>query len=122
MAPMKNLAVKEQLDWKSDFVSFSGNWLEQIERDIQMETIGDISKALFEKRSDIMERAAQALIERKYGHILEQEYSECLHCHKNIKARPKKVKREVILMAFSTVFYRPYGTVDRFTQLGCHSA
>ncbi|HSQ86407.1 MAG TPA: hypothetical protein VLM43_16975, partial [Desulfobacterales bacterium] len=73
-----------QLDWKSDFVSFSGNWLEQIERDIQMETLDDISKAMFEKRSDIMKRAAQALIERKYGHILEQEYCECLHCHKNI--------------------------------------
>ena len=76
LTPMRNLAVKEQVDWKSEFVTFSADWLEQIERDIQMQSLGDISKALFEKRFDIMGQAAQALIERKYGHLLDQEYCE----------------------------------------------
>lgn len=105
---MNNFAFKEQIDWRSEFVSYSGDWLEHIERDNQMETLGDISKALFENRSDLMAQAAQALIERKYGHLLEQEYCECPHCHKNVKAKPEKVKREVILMAFSITLYRPY--------------
>ena len=63
------------------------------------EAFDDISKALFEKRFDIMGQAAQALIEKKYGHLLDQEYCKCPHCHKNVKAKSEKVRREVILMA-----------------------
>ncbi len=105
---MRNLAVNKQAEWKSDFISFSADWLEQIERDMQMDSLGDISKALFEKRFDILGQAAQALIEKKFGHLLDQEYCKCPHCNKNVKAKSEKVRREVILMACPIVLYRPY--------------
>jgi hypothetical protein len=106
---MRNLAVNvQEAEWKSDFVSFSADWLEQIERDVQMDSLGDISKALFKNRFDLMGQAAQALIEKKFGHLLDQEYCECPHCRKNVKAKPEKVKREVTVMACPIVLYRPY--------------
>jgi hypothetical protein len=37
-----------------------------------MKSITDISKSLFSNRSEIMGQAASALIEKKYGHLLEQ--------------------------------------------------
>ena len=42
-------------DWKSDFLSFVSERLDQIEKDYQMESMDDISKILFANRSDINE-------------------------------------------------------------------
>ena len=52
-------------NWKSNFLSFVSNRLDQIEKDYPIETITDISKSLFTNRSEIMGQAALALIEKK---------------------------------------------------------
>ena len=95
-------------DWKSEFLSFVSNRLDQIEKDYQMESMDDISKSLFINRSDIMGQAALALVEKKFGHLLNQQYCQCPHCHRRIKAKPEKVKREVQVLVGSVVLYRPY--------------
>jgi hypothetical protein len=105
---MQCVARSNVEDWKSDFLSFLWDRLEQIESEIGMDSLDDISKGLFQNRSDIMGRAALALIEKKFGHLLDQGYSECPHCHRRIKARAEKVKREVTTLVGPVVIYRPY--------------
>ena len=78
MVPKAAVAVSK--DWKSDFLSFVSERLEQIEKDYPMESMDDISKSLFANRSDIMGQAALALIEKKFGHLLDQQYCQCPHC------------------------------------------
>ena len=53
-------------NWKSNFLSFISNRLDQIEKDESMESITAISKSLFTNRSEIMGQAALALIEKQY--------------------------------------------------------
>jgi len=105
---MQCVALNDVEDWKSDFLSFLWDRLEQIESEIGMDSLDDISKGLFQHRSDIMGRAALALIEKKFGHLLDQGYSECPHCHRRIKARAEKVKREVTTLIGPVILYRPY--------------
>jgi hypothetical protein len=95
-------------DWKSAFLSFVGNRLDQIAKDDSMESITDISKSLFTNRSEIMGQAALALIEKKFGHLLDQQYCQCPHCSKQIKAKPKKIRREIETLVGSVVIFRPY--------------
>ena len=59
-------------DWKSSFLSFISNRLDELESNFSMEFITDISKSLFQNRSEIMGQAALALIEKKFGHLLGQ--------------------------------------------------
>ena len=50
----KEQIIEEQVDWKSDFMSFSADWLEEIGNNCRMKSLNDISETLFENRSDIM--------------------------------------------------------------------
>jgi hypothetical protein len=102
----KAVVCKTQ-DWKSGFLAFVSERLDQLERDEQMDTLDDISKSLFENRSDIMGQAALALIQRKFGHLLEQEYCQCPRCHQRIKAM-KKIEREVLTLIGPVKLNRPY--------------
>lgn len=95
-------------NWKSNFLSFVSNRLDQIEKDYPIETITDISKSLFTNRSEIMGQAALALIEKKYGHLLDQQHCQCPHCHRQIKAKSKKVKRDIDTLVGPVTLYRPY--------------
>jgi len=106
-------AVDVCKDWKSDFLSFVSERLEQIEKDYQMESMDDISKSLFANRSDIMGQAALALIEKKFGHLLDQQYCQCPHCLRRIKAKSKKVKREIQILVGIVTLYRPYFYCNR---------
>ena len=95
-------------NWKSSFLSFVSNRLDQIEKDNSMESITDISKSLLTNRSEIMGQAALALINKKYGHLLEQQYCQCPHCHLQIKAKSKKIKRDITTLVGPVTLYRPY--------------
>jgi hypothetical protein len=106
-------AVVVSKDWKSDFLSFVSERLDQIEKDNQMESMDDISKSLFANRSDIMGQAALALIEKKFGHLLDQQYCQCPHCLNRIKAKSKKVKREIQILVGTVTLYRPYFYCNR---------
>jgi hypothetical protein len=105
-------AIKPQTvgveDWKSEFLSFVANRLDEIEKDVPMESITDISKSLFQNRSAIMGQAALALIEKKFGYLLDQEYCGCPLCSRRIKAKPDKVRREIETVIGPVTLYRPY--------------
>ncbi len=103
-----NCALATTEDWKSEFLSFTSNRLDEIERESCMESMDDISKTLFKNRSDIMGQAALALIEKKFGHLLDQEYCHCPHCNRRLKAKSKKVKREITTLIAPVELYRPY--------------
>lgn len=105
---MQNIAPNFGGDWKSDFLSFLSDRLDKIERDNSMDSITDISKSLFDNRSEIMGQAALALIEKKFGHLLDQQYCPCPHCHRRIKARAKKEKRDIMTLIGPVTLYRPY--------------
>lgn len=105
---MQCVAQRDVEDWRSNSLTFLWDRLEEIESEIRMGSLDDISKALFQNRSDIMGRAALALIEKKFGYLLDQEYSECPLCHRRIKARSEKVKREVTTLVGQIVLHRPY--------------
>ena len=105
---MQNVAVSAGEDWKSDFLSFLCDRLDEIERDSPMDSMDDISKSLFENRSEIMGQAALALVENRFGHLLDQQYSQCPHCGRRIKARAEKEKREITTLVGPVVLYRPY--------------
>ncbi len=106
MIPKAAVVVSE--DWKSGFLSFVSEHLDQMEKDSKMDSMDDISKSLFANRSDIMGQAALTLIEKKFGHLLNQQYCQCPHCLKQLKARSKKVKREIEILVGSVELYRPY--------------
>ena len=101
-------AVVDSKDWKSDFLAFVCERLDQIEKEYEMDSIDDISKSLFANRSDIMGQAALALIEKKFGHLLDQQYSQCPHCLRRLKAKSRKVKREIQTLIGPVTLYRPY--------------
>jgi len=106
MIPKAAVVVSE--DWKSGFLSFVSERLDQMEKDSKMDSMDVISKSLFANRSDIMGQAALTLIEKKFGHLLNQQYCQCPHCLKQLKARSKKVKREIEILVGSVELYRPY--------------
>lgn len=95
-------------DWKSSFLSFVSNRLDEIEKDYPMESITDISKSLFQNRSQIMGQGALALIEKKFGHLLDQQYCECPSCNRRIKAKSEKVRRKIDTVVGPVTLYRPY--------------
>lgn len=108
---MLSIAQKSSIevgDWKSNFLAFVSQRLDKIEKDYAMDTISDISKGLFRNRAEIMGQAATAFIEKKYHHLLNQEYCECPHCHRRIKANPEKVRREIETLVGPVTLYRPY--------------
>ena len=93
-----NIAIVASENWKADFLAFISERMDQIDGDPQMVSMDDISKSLFSNRSDIMGQMALTLIERKYSHLLDQQYSPCPHCNRQIKAKPEKVKRKIKTM------------------------
>jgi len=95
-------------DWKSSFLSFVSNRLDEIEKDYPMESITDISKSLFQNRSQIMGQGALAFIEKKFGHLLDQQYCECPICNRRIKAKSEKVRRKIDTVVGPVTLYRPY--------------
>jgi hypothetical protein len=101
-------AYREQEDWKSEFLDFITHRLDEIERDDSVHFMDDISKALFRNRQDIMGQAALALINKKYGHLLDHRYCQCPCCGGRIKASGNKVKREITTIIGSIQIYRPY--------------
>jgi uncharacterized protein with PIN domain len=108
MSAAVQIAYNDSEDWKSSFLTFTSDCLDQIEKDYPMECITDISKSLFQKRSEIMGQAALALIEKKYGHLLDLQYCNCPKCSRKIKVRSKKVKRDIDTIVGPVTLYRSY--------------
>ena len=95
-------------DWKAAFLSLVSERLDEIEKEYPMDSITDITKSLFQNRSEIMGQAALALIEKKFGHLLDQHYCECPLCNRRIKAKSEMVRREIDTVVGPVTLYRPY--------------
>ena len=106
---MENVALSSSAkDWKSDFLSFLSDRLDKLEEETTMDSMDDISKSLFQNCSEIMGQAALALVEKRFAHLLDQQYCQCPHCHRRIKSAPEKVKREIVTLIGPVELYRPY--------------
>jgi hypothetical protein len=101
-------APKIEVDWKEAFLEVVSRHMNQIAQDIPMNSLSDITKALFKSRSEIMGQAALALIQQKFGHYFEQTYCDCPNCRARVKVKDEKVKREVDTTVGNIVLYRPY--------------
>jgi hypothetical protein len=93
------VAVVVSKDWKSDFLSFVSERLEQIEKDYPMESMDDISKSLFANRSDIMGQAALALIKKNSATCLINNIANARIVF--VESKPK-VKRSSVKYRFSS--------------------
>ncbi len=95
-------------NYRTDFYDFLDKRLNQMEEDNELESLNDITKMIFNNRADIMGRLALSFIEKKFGHLLNQEYCQCPHCDKMIKAMPRKARRELETMVGPIILERPY--------------
>ena len=94
--------------WRTEYFEFLNEKLDQIESEISMDKIEDITNTIFQNKSEILGRMALGLIKRKHGALLEQEYCDCPNCGKQTRAWNKKVKRKIESLAGSFDLYRPY--------------
>jgi hypothetical protein len=85
----------QETSWRTGYFSFLNEKLDQIESEISMVKIEDITNAIFQNKSEILGQMALGLIKQKHGDLLEQEYCDCPNCGKQTKAWNKKVKRKI---------------------------
>ena len=57
-----------------------------------MENLRDISKAIFQEKSEILGHLMLGFIERKFEHLLHQEICFCLHCNMSMQKNPNNLK------------------------------
>jgi hypothetical protein len=76
LAAIKTESINAE-NWKSSFLSFTSDWLDKVEKDLPMDSITDISKGLFQKRSQIMGQAWWFPDWKRRHRKLEQIYLEC---------------------------------------------
>lgn len=94
--------------WRAEIFQSLDIKLDQIIEENNMETIDDITGAIFHNKSEILGELILGLIKRKYSHLLDQEYFNCPICGKRLKAWNKKVKRNIESLGGSMDLYRPY--------------
>ncbi|WP_096894570.1 ISKra4 family transposase [Candidatus Scalindua japonica] len=72
-----------------------------------MEDLGEISKAVFQERSEILGQMILGLIKRKFGHLLNQQNCDCPDCGKSMQ-RHDKLSRTIQTLAGQFELERPY--------------
>jgi len=104
------LAYKRDNNWRGDFFDFLNERLDAIEKDVSMDMdkLEDITGAILRNRSEILGQLALGFVKDKFAHLLDQEFFECPHCGKLLKARRDKVKREIETLIGKLALYRPY--------------
>lgn len=100
-------------NWKKSFLEFMGLRMEAMEDGRPIERLRDISRMLFDERSEILGQLALAFIRKRFGHLLSQEFFTCPECGKTLKSRGNQ-KRGVITVAARFELERPY-----FYCVGC---
>lgn len=89
------------------FGNFFIEKLDEIDEKVPMENFGDISKAVFENKSEILGQFIKEFVERKFGHLLDQESCCCPKCDNLLKSSIKRPKT-VQTLAGSVELIRPY--------------
>lgn len=89
-----SLAVRKKGEpsenWRSLFFDFLDTRLDKILEEYSMEDLGEISKAVFQERAEILGRLLLGLIERKFGYLLNQQKCECPQCGKSMQSQGKQ--------------------------------
>ncbi len=88
-------AVEAHENWRNSFYDFFDERLDKIEKEYSMDNLGDISKAIFQERSEILGRLVLGFIEKKFGHLLNQQICNCPKCDKELilhEKRPKTIQ------------------------------
>ena len=91
--------------WRTEIFQSLDIKLDQIIEEDNMETIDEITGAIFRHKSEILGQLTLGLIKRKYSHLLDQEYFNCPMCGKRLKAWNKKVKRRIESLGGSMDLY-----------------
>jgi hypothetical protein len=99
--------IQPTVNWRSSFYDFLDTRLDKIEKEYSMKDLGEISKAVFQERSEILGRLQRGLIERKFGHLLNQLKCECPKCGKNMQNQGKR-PRDIQTLAGEFEVNRPY--------------
>ena len=94
-------------NWRDKFYEFLDARLDKMERENSMEDLSEISKVVFQERSEILGRMVLGLIERKFWHLLNQDKCECPGCGKNMQ-KQGKLSRNIQTLAGSFELNRPY--------------
>jgi hypothetical protein len=90
---VKKKEDQSEEDWRSEFFGFLYDRLDKIEKEYSMDDLGQISKVVFQERGEILGRLQQALVERKFGHLLNQEQCDCPQCDKRLRNQGKLSKK-----------------------------
>ena len=99
--------IESSENWRSLFYDFLDTRLDKIEEEYSMEDLGEISKAVFQERSEILGRMILGLIERRFGHLLNQQKCECPQCGKSMQSQGK-LARNIQTLAGQFELNRPY--------------
>jgi len=94
--------------WRNDIVAFLKKKLDEIILQSDMKKIEDITDAIFQNKSEILGQLVLGIIKKNHSELLDQEYCECPHCKKRIKAWNKKAKRTIESLGGCFDLYRPY--------------
>ena len=99
--------TNSQEEWRTVFFDYFDTKLDQIEQEYKMDNLADISKAIFQERSEILGRLILGFIEKKFSDFLNQETYSCLKCSKQLGSRGKRPKT-IQTLAGKFELLRPY--------------
>jgi hypothetical protein len=112
------LAARRKIElsdnWRTVFYDFLDKRLDQIEEEYSMENLGEISKAIFQERAEILGQLILGFIKKKYGHLLNQQKCDCPDCGKSMQ-RYEKLSKTIQTLAGHFELERPY-----FYCRACH--
>lgn len=99
--------IESSGNWRSLFYDFLDTRLDKIEEEYPMEDLGEISKAVFQERAEILGQLILGFIERKFGHLLNQQNCDCPECGKSMQ-RQGKLSKTIQTLAGQFELTRPY--------------
>lgn len=113
MATGVETKARPTVGWKQKIFDFLWTRLDIICENNTMDSLGDISKVLFEERPTLMGHLMNELIEKKFSHLLHQKQCDCPHCGKSMQR--SKESRMIETLVGTCELTRPY-----FYCRGCH--
>ena len=85
--------IEPSEDWRDVFFDFLDTRLDKMLEEYPMADLREISKAVFQEKADILGHMILGLIERKFGHLLDQQKCACPQCGRNMQSNGKLSRR-----------------------------
>ena len=99
--------IEPSEDWRDVFFDFLDTRLDKMLEEYSMADLREISKAVFQEKADILGHMILGLIERKFGHLLDQQKCACPQCGRNMQSNGK-LSRRIETLAGRLELSRPY--------------